>query len=77
MVRRASASARHATSTESVRKPLRNAGNVAELVVATEAAAVRARVAARRALAVRVFDVLPDALLRFRRAHTRAHAQAA
>jgi len=40
-----------------------NARDVSELVVATEAAAVGSGISARGAFAVRVFDVLPDALL--------------
>lgn len=49
--------------TECIREPLNLIRNVAELIVSTEASAIRARISARRALAVRVLDVLPDALL--------------
>lgn len=49
--------------TKSVGEAPHNAGNIAQLVVPAKAAAVGSRIAARRALAMRVLDVLPDALL--------------
>lgn len=49
--------------TECISQPLHNISDVAELIVSTQAPSVSARIAARRAFAVRILNVLPNTFL--------------